>query len=91
MASMIPTSRGDVLILTTTHSFIAYSVGTVTMDGQQDFKGEAPVTCYPDRAAALTAAKALMNPGGHIFFQDIDSGDWSDASPRAERRQVRHA
>jgi hypothetical protein len=70
--------RGDVLILGTTQSFEVYAVGRVVRDGQQDFPGEAGVTYSRVRVAAETVAKAIVEPGRRIYYQDLDTGEWSE-------------
>jgi hypothetical protein len=78
MAKRIPTQLGDVLILRTDRSFTICAVGPVSRDGQQDLHHQANVKHFRDRAAAVAEAKALVAPGGHIFFLNIDSGDWAE-------------
>ena len=76
----IPTHLGDVLILRTTQSYRVHAVGRVFEDGQQDFGHESTVTYEVDYAAAIAHAKALVAPGGRIFFRNIDTGDWNEIS-----------
>jgi hypothetical protein len=80
MAKPIPTHLGDVLILRTTQSYAVHAVGRVSKDGQQDFSTEANVNYEIDYAAAVAQAKALVSPGGRIFFRNIDTGDWREIS-----------
>lgn len=80
MAKRIPTQRGDVLILGTDKTFKIHAVGPVSMDDQQDFQGQANVKHVTGRATAVAEAKGLVVPGRRIFFQDIDTGDWSEIS-----------
>jgi len=84
MARPVPTHCGDVLILLTARSFTVYVVGRVSVDGQQDFHGEANVKYVDDRTTALAEATALVVPGRRIFLLNIDSGDWSEIA--TERR-----
>ena len=75
----IPTQRGDALILQTESSFTIYVVGRVSKDGQQDFDGQTNLTYASDRAAAVAAARALVqSEGGQIFLRNIDNGVWSE-------------
>jgi hypothetical protein len=76
----IPTHLGDVLILWTTQSYAVHAVGRVSKDGQQDFSSESNVHYEIDYAAALAQAKALVVPGGRIFFRNIDTFDWNEIS-----------
>ena len=78
MAKRIPTHLGDVLILRTTQSYAVHAVGRVSKDGQQDFSGDANVNYDVDYAAAVAKAKALVAPGGRIFFRNIDTDDWKE-------------
>jgi hypothetical protein len=78
MIGRIPTRRGDVLILRTVQSFTIHVVGRVSEVGQQDFHGHTNLKYVSDYAA--TEAKALVVPGRRIFFQNIDTGDWSEIS-----------
>jgi hypothetical protein len=78
MAKRIPTHLGDVLILRTSQSYAVHAVGRVSKDGQQDFSSEAHVHYEIDYAAAVAQAKALVVPGGRIFFRNIDTGDWNE-------------
>ena len=79
MGERIPTHRGDVLILWTAQSYSVHAVGRVSMDGQQDFRSsEASLKYKVDHAAAIAQAKALVLPGGRIFFRNIDTGDWNE-------------
>jgi hypothetical protein len=78
MAKPIPTHLGDVLILGTTQSYAVHAVGRVSKDGQQDFSSEANVEYEVDYTAAVAQAKALVVPGGRIFFRDIDTSDWNE-------------
>jgi hypothetical protein len=81
VARHVPTQRGDVLILWTDQSFIVYAVGQVANDGQQDFQMQMNVKYVTDRAAAVAAAKALVEPPGRrIFLRNLDTGDWSEIS-----------
>ena len=70
--------RGDVLILGTAKSFAVYAVGRVSEDGQEEFSGEAGVTYFHVRVMAEVVAKALVAPGCHIHFLDLDTGEWSE-------------
>jgi hypothetical protein len=79
-AKRIPTHAGDVLILWTTQSFAVHAVGRVANDGQQDFSSEAKVNYEIDYTAAVARAKALVLPGGRVFFRNIDTGDWNEIS-----------
>ena len=78
MAKRIPSLVGDVLILRTTQSFAVHVVGRVSHDGQQDFSSETDVHYADDYAKAVARARALVLPGGRIYFRDIDSGDWHE-------------
>ncbi len=80
MAKRIPTRRGDALILRTTQSYVVHAVGLVSKDGQQDFSAEAGVNYKIDYASAVAQAKAVVLPGGRIFFRNIDSSEWSEIS-----------
>jgi hypothetical protein len=80
MAKRIPSHRGDVLILRTTQSYSIHAVGRVSKDGQQDFGSEANVMYEIDYAAAVARAKALLLPGGRIFFRNLDTSDWNEIS-----------
>jgi hypothetical protein len=74
----IPTRRGDVLILFTAQSFAVHAFGPVSEDSQQDFHSHANVKYEPDQVAAVAGARAVVNAGGHIFFRNLDSGEWSE-------------
>jgi hypothetical protein len=76
----IPTQAGDVLILRTDQSFAICGVGLVSVDGQQDFHGGVNVQHVSDRAAAVTKAKALVQPGRRMFLRNLDTGGWSEIS-----------
>ena len=81
MAKPISTHLGDVLILRTTQSYAVHAVGRVSKDGQQDFSSsEANVKYEVDYAAAVAQVKALVLPGGRIFFLNIDTGHWNEIS-----------
>jgi hypothetical protein len=80
MAKRIPSHSGDVLILRTTQSYTVHAIGRVSKDGQQDFSNEANVTYEIDYITAVAQAKALVSPGGRIFFRNLDSGDWNEIS-----------
>lgn len=75
---VIPTERGDVVILRTDHSFTIYVVGLVSKSGQQDHHTQTQLKYATDRDAAETNAKAIVAPGGRIFFRDIDTNEWSE-------------
>jgi hypothetical protein len=81
MAKRIPTQPGDVLILRTDKTFSIHAVGPVSADGQQYVHGQDNVKYVTDHAAAVAAAKTLVAPGRRIFFQNIDTGEWSEISP----------
>jgi hypothetical protein len=77
----IPTQIGDVLILWTERSYTIHVIGAVSKDGQQDFENQQmPLKFESDRAAAVAAAKALIEPGRRIFFRNLDTGEWSIVS-----------
>ena len=78
MKKKSPTQPGDVLILRTSKSYTIYAVGSVEKKGQRDFTGQEHVQALRTRAAATTAAKALVAPRGRIHLLDIDTGDWSE-------------
>jgi hypothetical protein len=84
MAKRLSTHRGDVLILLTEQSYTTYAVGQVSRDGQQDFHLEGNVTYAPNRAAAMTTAKALVTTEGRIFIRNIDTDSWSTIRHRAQ-------
>lgn len=79
MGERIPTHRGDVLILWTTRSYSVHAIGRVSTDGQQDFRNSETSLKYKvDYVAAVALAKALVLPGGRIFFRNIDTGAWNE-------------
>jgi hypothetical protein len=80
MAERIPTKVGDVLILRTEQTFSVHAVGRVSIDGQQEFRGQADVEYVTDRDAALAKARALLVRGRRIFLLDMDSGEWCEVS-----------
>jgi hypothetical protein len=78
MTKRIPTRLGDVLILHTSKGFTVHAVGQVTSDGQQDFHHQTKAKYIDDRREAETFAKALTEPGGRVFFRNIDTDEWSE-------------
>ena len=81
MAKLIPTRRGDVLILwTSDKNFSIYAVGLIANDGEQDFFTGENVQYVRDRSAAEDAARNKVAPGKRIFFRNLDTGYWSDIS-----------
>ena len=87
---IVPTKRGDVLILWTAQSFSIHAVGKVINDGQQDFTDQQDAHHLPDRAAAVAEARTLVAPGRRIFLQAFDTGDWSEVPslPHDQRTKV---
>ena len=90
VAKRIPTQVGDVLVLRTGQSYTTHVVGLIAQDGQQDFQGQTDLAYVDDRAAAVTQAKALVEPGRRIFFRDIDTDDWSEIQGTRLGRRSRH-
>jgi len=72
--------RGDVLILGTTKSFSVFVIGRVSRAGQQDFRGDVDLKYSSVRGTAEVAARALVTPGGRVYFRNLDTGDWSEIS-----------
>jgi hypothetical protein len=77
---LIPTQRGDVLILQTERGVKIHAVGRVTRTGQQDFHAEPSPLYIVDHEEAVVAAKVMAAPGRRIFWLKVDSGDWSEVS-----------
>jgi hypothetical protein len=75
---IVPTKRGDVLILPAEGSVSLHAVGKVFSDGQQDFTYQEEVDHMPGRAAAVAAARTLVAPGRRIFLKTFNTGDWSE-------------
>jgi hypothetical protein len=77
----MPTRPGDVLILQT-ENLPMCAVGLVFRDGQQDLTTQ-PIGYSsqqkPYGAAAETAARRLVAPGGRIFLKGSDTA-WSQIS-----------
>jgi hypothetical protein len=80
MASQMPTRVGDVLILGTSRTFTTHAVGRVSQDGQQDFHRQVNVKHVSDGPAAVAEAKAMVAPERHIFYFNLDTGEWSEVS-----------
>jgi hypothetical protein len=76
--TVIPTQRGDVLILETERSLKIHAVGPVTRDGQQDFHTQQTVKYIKEPAAAIAEAKMLVSPGRRIFWLKVDNSEWSE-------------
>ena len=77
----IPTKPGDVLILRTKVSFTIYAVGSVTLDGQDDFHRDNKIHHVRSHSAAVMTAKALLTPTGRMYLLDIDTDEWSEIDP----------
>ena len=75
---IIPTLRGDVIILRTDRSFTIHAVGLVSKNGQQDHHAQTSLKYATDRDAAEADAKAMVAPGRRIFFRNIDTNEWSE-------------
>lgn len=79
MTEPVPTLVGDALVIETgSRSLIFYAVGRVIADGQQDFLTEGRALYGYDRRQAMMRAKALVVPGGCIYWLTIETGDWSE-------------
>ena len=77
----MPTKSGDILILFTEQTFTIHIVGVVSADGQQDLSGDVDQSKAIQAgtlAAALAAARLIRPEGRSNFFQNIDTGEWSE-------------
>jgi hypothetical protein len=76
------THVGDALVLRSRSSHITiFAVGPVVHDGQADFHRQETVDHMTDRAAAITAARALVGPRRRIWLRDLDTREWQDLGP----------
>ena len=76
MLKAIPTIRGDVLILATTQNSYNYAVAVVDEDGQQDFGTGFNGRYVATLEVALTQARAVVMPQGHIYLVNVETGEW---------------
>ena len=77
MDQQMATRIGDVLILSTAHSFTLHIAGRITTDEQQDFHMQTGVEHVVERAAAIAMARRMVAPEGRVFLRNIDSNEWS--------------
>jgi hypothetical protein len=79
MTKLIPTRRGDILVLETKDTnFRIHAVGPVANDGDQDFFTGMNVKYIPDRGAAVDAAQAMASRGKRIFLRNLETNEWSE-------------
>ncbi len=76
MTGEIPTKFGDVLILGTTAVGSLHQVCPVVVNGQQS--GTSDRYSVSGKPEAVAKARTLVFPEKHIFFKDLDSGEWEE-------------
>jgi hypothetical protein len=73
---MIPTKKGDVLIVRN-DTIPTWAVAVVLRDGAQDLKGRTDHIAIETLDAAVEYATVFTAPGaGCVFVSNVDTGEW---------------